>query len=157
MLAGTGWLPPSRKKTAFPLPSQRPYSSSCDKNYTMIDNRCQAFFLYHKIFFYILLIFYDSRDILYRRKEGWEMIVSHLSRILGDRRIKQRELALKAGLSLNTVANIYHDRWGMIDRETLDRVCKALGVEIADLLEYVSEDESEEEVQPKRKAKTSGK
>ena len=64
------------------------------------------------------------------------MIRNHLSRELGAQRLSQRELVRRSGLASSTVTDLYHDRRGRIDLETLDRLCAALGVGVGALLEY---------------------
>jgi len=60
-----------------------------------------------------------------------------LSRILGDRRISQRELAKKSGLSTFTINKFYNEKWVGVDRETMVKLCEALGVQVGELFEYV--------------------
>jgi putative transcriptional regulator len=60
-----------------------------------------------------------------------------LSRILGDRRITQRELTKQSGLSSFTVWKFYNEKWQGVDRETLIKLCKTLKVQVGELFEYV--------------------
>ncbi|MGH7801030.1 MAG: helix-turn-helix domain-containing protein [Thermodesulfobacteriota bacterium] len=60
-----------------------------------------------------------------------------LSRILGDRRISQRELAKKSGLSTYTINKFYNEKWQGVDRETLIKFCETLGIQVGELFEYV--------------------
>ena len=77
-----------------------------------------------------------------------------LSRILGDRRITQRELAKKSGLSTYTVNKFYNEKWQGVDRETMIRLCETLGVGIGDLFEYVeTEEKKAKETKPKKGGK----
>jgi len=64
------------------------------------------------------------------------LIVNHLSRELGARRLTMQEVARRAGLSYTTVHDLYHDRAKRLDLETLDKLCAALGVGVGDLFEY---------------------
>jgi len=66
-----------------------------------------------------------------------EMIKCHLSRLMGERRLHIGEVAEKAGLSPKTVSSIYHERAKGIDYETLDKLCRTLGVQVEDLLEFI--------------------
>ncbi len=68
-------------------------------------------------------------------------IKTNLSRILGERRIKQLELAKLTGLQYNTVNAIYHDKWKQIGRKTLEKICRVLDVAIGDLLELSGNDD----------------
>jgi len=63
-------------------------------------------------------------------------IKCRLSVILGCKRMSQRELARKSGLSTTTVNKLYNDTWNQVDRRTLGAVCKALNITLGDLLIY---------------------
>ena len=72
---------------------------------------------------------------------GRVAIVNNLSREMGTQRLSVQEVARRAGLHYNTVYELYHDRSRRIDFETLDKLCRALGVGVGDILEY-REDET---------------
>lgn len=65
------------------------------------------------------------------------MIVNHLSRIMGEQRITRHALAQLSGVNYSTLHALYYDRVDRFDRKTLDRLCRALGVGVGDVLEYV--------------------
>lgn len=65
------------------------------------------------------------------------MIHIRLSRLLGERRMTQKDLSRKTGIRENTINDMYHDMSIMLRVEYLDRICRALGCDISDLLEYV--------------------
>lgn len=65
------------------------------------------------------------------------MIVNHVSRILGERRLSVARFAEGAGISRNSAHRLYHEKTARIDLPTLDRVCRYLGVTVCDLFEYV--------------------
>jgi putative transcriptional regulator len=69
------------------------------------------------------------------------MIQSRLSTIMGSQRMKQTELARKTGLSYQTVHSLYHAKTDMMALSTLDALCRALGVQVGDLLVYVPDGE----------------
>lgn len=64
-------------------------------------------------------------------------IKCHLSRILGEQRISQLELARISGLSTYTIHKYYHENWKGIDEATMVKLCSALKVQVGDLFEYV--------------------
>lgn len=64
------------------------------------------------------------------------MIVNHVSRVMGERRVSIQELVRRSGISYSTAHDLYHARTTRIDFETLDRVCAALACGVGDLLEY---------------------
>lgn len=63
------------------------------------------------------------------------MIKCHLSRIMGERRIKIAELARATGLNRNTITLLYHDKAKRIDLDALEKICRYLECDISDLLE----------------------
>lgn len=65
------------------------------------------------------------------------MIVSRLSRLMGDRRLTIQSVAQATGLAFGTVAGLYHDRAERFDRHTLDALCAHLDVPLCELLERV--------------------
>jgi len=64
-------------------------------------------------------------------------IKNHLSREMGARRISIKALAEQADLAYGTVFALYHDQASRIEFATLDKLCRALGCGVADLLEYM--------------------
>ena len=63
-------------------------------------------------------------------------IKNHLSEVMGRQRVTQRELQKRTALSYTTLGDLYHERAQRIDLGTLEKLCRALGVGVADLLEY---------------------
>lgn len=72
------------------------------------------------------------------------MIRCKLSAILGERRIKLRELERQSGVALNTLLSLYHERAKGISWRVLDRICAALDIEPGDLLKRVPDPDGEE-------------
>ena len=71
-------------------------------------------------------------------------LTTKLSRILGDRRIKQLELARQSGLTKQTINAVYNDRWKHISRETIEKICTALDIDdISFFFELARDDEKE--------------
>ena len=66
----------------------------------------------------------------------------HLSKLLGERKINMAELSRQTNISKNTLSGFYHEKNTGIRLDTLEKICKALNCSIADLLEYVPEEES---------------
>lgn len=63
------------------------------------------------------------------------MIVLHLSRLLGERKMNQAELARLSGVRANTLNDMYHGTIERISFEQLDRICEVLDCELAELIE----------------------
>lgn len=65
------------------------------------------------------------------------MIKIHLSRLLGERRWTQADLARKTGIRPTTIGELYHELVERVNLEHLDKICEALDCDIAELIEYV--------------------
>lgn len=63
------------------------------------------------------------------------MIRVHLSRLMGEKRLKIADLARDTGLSRTTLTRLYYEESERLDFETLEKICRYLEVDIADLLE----------------------
>ena len=64
------------------------------------------------------------------------MIRNRLSALMGAQRVTQRELQRRTGLSYATINELYHDKSKRLDFGTLDKLCRALGVGVGEILEY---------------------
>ena len=71
--------------------------------------------------------------------KGRPMIIWQLSTLLGARRMTQVRLAALTGIHRNTISKLYRDSWAGIRRDTLDRICTALQVEVGELLVWEEE------------------
>ena len=71
------------------------------------------------------------------------MIKCNLSRLLGERKWTQADLARRAGVRPNTVSALYNEFIDRVSLKQLDRICEVLGCTLADLLEYTPKKEIE--------------
>lgn len=69
------------------------------------------------------------------------MIKIHLSRLMGENKEKLADLIRSTGLARNTVAGLYRETTARIDLDTLNALCEHYGCSVADLLEYVPDEE----------------
>lgn len=69
------------------------------------------------------------------------MIVTRLDRMLADRKMSSRDLALAMGLSEVNLSRIKTGKVSAIRFSTLEALCRELGCQPGDLLEYVPDDE----------------
>ncbi len=67
------------------------------------------------------------------------MIRSHLSRLMGERRVKLIAVARATGVSRNMLAKLYYDRARRINLGDLGKLCAYFGCSVGDLLEWVPE------------------
>lgn len=65
------------------------------------------------------------------------MIKIHLSRILGEKRITQAELARQTGIRPSTISEIYNEIAERLNINHIDRICEYLDCDVTDLIEYI--------------------
>lgn len=66
------------------------------------------------------------------------MIKCHLSRLMGERKLKVMDVARDTGLHRNTITLLYQETSARIELDTLDKLCKYFNVGVAELFEYVA-------------------
>lgn len=74
---------------------------------------------------------------------GLEMIRIHLSRLMGEKKEKLSDLIRSTGLARNTVTGLYRESTARIDLDTLNAICQHYGCGVAELLEYVPDQNQE--------------
>jgi putative transcriptional regulator len=65
------------------------------------------------------------------------MMRIRLSRLLGDARMTQIDLARKTGIRPSTINEMYHELCERVNLEHIDLICEVLGCSLTDLLEYI--------------------
>ncbi|HRQ56391.1 MAG TPA: helix-turn-helix transcriptional regulator [Azoarcus taiwanensis] len=65
------------------------------------------------------------------------MVRCHLSRLMGERKMKIADVARETGLHRNTVTLLYQETANRVDLETIDRLCDLFECSVADLFEHV--------------------
>ena len=65
------------------------------------------------------------------------MIVLRLDRVLADRKIRSKELAERIGLTEVNLSRIKTGKISAVRFSTLDALCRELGCQPGDILEYV--------------------
>lgn len=64
------------------------------------------------------------------------MIKINLSRVLGEKRINQAELARLTDIRPTTINEYYHELVERVNLDYLDRICEVLECSIEEILEY---------------------
>ena len=64
------------------------------------------------------------------------MIRCHLSRMMGERKMKVVDVARDTGLHRNTITLLYNETATRVDIETIDRLCSLFECEVGELFEY---------------------
>ncbi len=65
------------------------------------------------------------------------MIKCHLSRLMGERKLKISDVARETGLHRNSITLLYDETAVRVDLEAIDKLCALFGVEVGELLERV--------------------
>lgn len=63
------------------------------------------------------------------------MIKCHLSRLMGERKLKIADVARETGLHRNTITLLYDETATRVDLEAVERICLFLEVGVGDLFE----------------------
>lgn len=63
------------------------------------------------------------------------MIKCHLSRLMGERKLKISDVARDTGLHRNTVTLLYQETATRVDLEAIEALCKYFNVQVGELLE----------------------
>ncbi len=71
------------------------------------------------------------------------MIVLRLDRVLADKKMRSKDLAEKIGLSEVNLSRIKTGKVSAIRFSTLNAICRELGCEPGDILEYIEDGEDE--------------
>lgn len=64
------------------------------------------------------------------------MLINRLSRLIGERRLTVKDVAVGSGISYRTLHDIYHARTTRIDLDTLNRLCAFFDVTPAEIFEW---------------------
>jgi putative transcriptional regulator len=65
------------------------------------------------------------------------VIKCHLSRLMGERKLKISDVARDTGLHRNTITLLYQETATRVDLDAIDALCRYFNVPVSELLEYV--------------------
>ena len=68
---------------------------------------------------------------------GIIMVRIYLSKLLGERRMSQRELSELTGIRPNTINEWYHEIAVSLRVEHIDRICEVLGCSVDELIKVI--------------------
>jgi putative transcriptional regulator len=69
------------------------------------------------------------------------MLKVHLSRLMGERKLKISDVSRLTGANRGTITRLYQETAVRVELETLEQLCRVLQCGVGDLLEYVPEPE----------------
>lgn len=67
------------------------------------------------------------------------MVKCHLSRVMGERRLKIADVTRGTGINRGTITRLYHESAVRVEFTVLEKLCKFLDCRIGDLLEIQEE------------------
>ena len=67
------------------------------------------------------------------------MIKCHLSRLMGERKLKISDVARDTGLHRNTITLLYQETATRVDLEAINSLCKYFDVTVGQLFEFQEE------------------
>ncbi|USA43768.1 helix-turn-helix transcriptional regulator [Spongiibacter taiwanensis] len=65
------------------------------------------------------------------------MIKCHLSRLMGERKLKVTDVARDTGLHRNTITLLYKETATRVDLEAIDKLCDYFNCDVKDLFERI--------------------
>lgn len=72
------------------------------------------------------------------------MIKCHLSRIMGEKKMKVIDVARMTNINRGTITRLYNEDTVRIDLEVIDVLCETLDITMSDLFEYIPNQEEPE-------------
>ncbi|MCF8186599.1 MAG: helix-turn-helix transcriptional regulator [Sulfuritalea sp.] len=69
------------------------------------------------------------------------MIRCHLSRMMGEHKMKISDVARETGLNRSTITALYQENAARIEIDVLEKLCQLFDCKIEDIFEYVKSDE----------------
>ena len=68
------------------------------------------------------------------------MIKCHLSRLMGERRLKVVDVARELGVHRNSITLLYNDTANRVELSTINALCKFFDCEVGELFEFVDDE-----------------
>jgi putative transcriptional regulator len=65
------------------------------------------------------------------------MIKCHLSRLMGERKLKITDLARDTGVNRGTITRLYHETATRIELDVVEALCRYFECQVGDLFEYI--------------------
>lgn len=64
-------------------------------------------------------------------------IKCHLSKLMGEKRLKISDVEAKTGLNRGTITRLFHEKAQRVELDALEKLCRLLECQVGDLLELV--------------------
>ena len=66
------------------------------------------------------------------------MIKCHLSKIMGERKLKISDVSIATGINRGTITRLYKETATRVDLDVIDKLCEFFECKISDLFEFSS-------------------
>lgn len=70
------------------------------------------------------------------------MIKCHLSRMLGERKLKIADLSRETGINRGTATRLYHENAERIELEAINTLCAYFNCSVGELFEYIPDEKA---------------
>ena len=70
------------------------------------------------------------------------MVKCHLSRLMGERKLKISDLSRDIGINRGTATRLYHETAERVDIEVINSLCIYFKCSVGDLFEYIPDSDS---------------
>ena len=68
------------------------------------------------------------------------MIKIHLSKIMGEKKLKIADIVKETGINRGTITRMYHETAQRVELDVLDKLCGYFNCQVSDLLERIEEE-----------------
>ena len=68
-----------------------------------------------------------------------DVIKCHLSRLMGEHKLKIADVARDTGLHRNTITLLYNETAARVDLDAMDKLCTLFNVSVGELFEQVQQ------------------
>lgn len=65
------------------------------------------------------------------------MIKCHLSKLMGEKKVKIVDVARETGVNRGTITRLYHETASRVELDVIEALCRYLDCEVGDLFELV--------------------
>lgn len=70
-----------------------------------------------------------------------DMLKCHLSKIMGEKRLKISDVARDTGINRGTITRIYNEEATRVELEVVEQLCAYLDIEVGQLYEFIKAEE----------------
>ncbi len=83
-----------------------------------------------------MLLFGNYEPVVIRMRAWNAMIKCHLSKLMGERKLKIADVARDLDVHRNTITLLYYEKAKRIDFDVLDKLCKYFKCTVGELIEH---------------------